>query len=564
MATLHVLFFSLFRERRVPHAALLYLCLTIFLSFLMHSILQWNCRGFRTSASDLQTVIGRHRPIAIGLQETKLAPDWHCSIKGYSVFRQDVVTDSVAHGGVLLGVHHSVPTKRVPLSTSLQAVAVRIDLNRRPFTLCSIYLPPDGTLPVLELRRLTAQLPGPLLLLGDFNAHHTVWGCRSSNARGRALESFINEESLCLLNTGTRTHVTLPLGQTSVLDLSLTSPQLAHHFTWTVADDPLGSDHFPVWLRFQGEPAIGPRPRRWNLRTADWVAFRAQLDEVCCSESICIPGCIESFTSAIISAAEGSIPRTSGTPRRIPVPWWTDACRDAIRARRRSFRKFDRHSSTENLIAFRKARAFAKRTIQEAKRVSWREYVSRLNRFTPMTQVWSQIKRISGQFSSTPLPVLHVDGHDILSPSDVANEIGRALCNRFSSTNGDAEFLRHKHRCEANQIDFSTLDQLSYNQPFTLTELKSAVDKLRNVAEGPDGVHNCMIKELPTSGLQVLLSIFNKLWETGEFPSAWREALVVPVLKPGKSGEEPLHYRPISLTSSLCKVMERLVNVRFC
>ena len=46
------------------------------------------------------------------------------------------------------------------------------------------------------------------------------------------------------------------------------------------------------------------------------------------------------------------------------------------------------------------------------------------------------------------------------------------------------------------------------------------------------------------------------------FPVAWQQATIIPVLKPGKSGHDPLHYRPISLTSSLCKLMEKMVNVR--
>ena len=327
--------------------------------------------------------------------------------------------------------------------------------------------------------------------------------------------------------------------------------------------DPLGSDHFPIWLNYD-TALVGPRPRRWNWRKADWSAFETRLEAGFSSDNALIPDSVESFTSEIIKAAEASIPKTSGTPRRIPVPWWTDDCRDALRARRRAFRKFDKHSTTDNLIAFRKARAVARRTIQEAKRASWREYVSKLNRFTPVTQVWSQIKRISGQLSSTPLPVLKVGNQDILNSLDVANEIGRALALRFSSTNSNPQFQRHKNRCETRPVNFSTAEHLPYNRPFTMAELQSVIGMLRNVSEGPDEVHNSMISHLPICCLEVLLSIFNKLWETGEFPSAWREAIIIPILKPGKSGEDPLHYRPISLTSSLCKVMERLVNVRLC
>ena len=188
--------------------------------------------------------------------------------------------------------------------------------------------------------------------------------------------------------------------------------------------------------------------------------------------------------------------------------------------------------------------------------------VGRLNRCSPISQVWSQVKQISGRFSAHPLPVLQLRGQDILNPTDVANEIARAFAVRCGTANADPQFLRLKSRSEANPVDFATSEQLTYNEPFSLAELRSAVTGLRSVAEGPDEVHNDMLRRLPSTVLGVLLAVFNRLWQRGEFPAAWREAIVLPILKPGKSGTDPLHYRPISLTSSLCKLMERLVNVR--
>ncbi|GBM48443.1 hypothetical protein AVEN_98983-1 [Araneus ventricosus] len=45
-------------------------------------------------------------------------------------------------------------------------------------------------------------------------------------------------------------------------------------------------------------------------------------------------------------------------------------------------------------------------------------------------------------------------------------------------------------------------------------------------------------------------------------PSQWHEAIVIRILKPGKDPSNPLHYRPIALTSCLCKTFERMVNAR--
>ena len=149
-----------------------------------------------------------------------------------------------------------------------------------------------------------------------------------------------------------------------------------------------------------------------------------------------------------------------------------------------------------------------------------------------------------------------------MHPAEVAEEIGRALCERSRTDQSDVSFTRYRLQCEAAGVDFRTSERFSYNDPFTLPELKFAISSLRCVVEGPDGVHNVMLRHLPESALDALLRLFNSLWRAGIYPDVWREATVIPLLKAGKSGHEPLHYRPISLTSSLGKLMEKLVNTR--
>jgi hypothetical protein len=52
------------------------------------------------------------------------------------------------------------------------------------------------------------------------------------------------------------------------------------------------------------------------------------------------------------------------------------------------------------------------------------------------------------------------------------------------------------------------------------------------------------------------------IWSKGNFPKEWRSATVIPILKPGKNPSITESYRPISLTSCLWKVLERIVNKR--
>ncbi|WP_419651044.1 RNA-directed DNA polymerase, partial [Thiolapillus sp.] len=75
-------------------------------------------------------------------------------------------------------------------------------------------------------------------------------------------------------------------------------------------------------------------------------------------------------------------------------------------------------------------------------------------------------------------------------------------------------------------------------------------------------MHYKLLTNLPESSLTLLLTVFNSIWESGIFPPSWRKATIVAIPKPGKDSSDPNNYRPIALTSCLCKTMERMVNNR--
>ena len=86
--------------------------------------------------------------------------------------------------------------------------------------------------------------------------------------------------------------------------------------------------------------------------------------------------------------------------------------------------------------------------------------------------------------------------------------------------------------------------------------------KAKPRAPGPDGIHNNLLKHLPEDTLKILKEILNKIWISADFPQQWRAARVIPIPKPNKDHTDPLSYRPIALTSCLCKVLERMINTR--
>ncbi|KAG5484304.1 hypothetical protein LSCM4_07870 [Leishmania orientalis] len=101
------------------------------------------------------------------------------------------------------------------------------------------------------------------------------------------------------------------------------------------------------------------------------------------------------------------------------------------------------------------------------------------------------------------------------------------------------------------------------DSPFVAEEMTAALARLQDSrASGPDGIYNEMLHHLPSEARTHLLTLINWMWLTHHVPQEWRNAHVTPLPKPGKPPEQPSSYRPISLTSCVSKLMERMVLAR--
>ena len=93
-------------------------------------------------------------------------------------------------------------------------------------------------------------------------------------------------------------------------------------------------------------------------------------------------------------------------------------------------------------------------------------------------------------------------------------------------------------------------------------ELTQPIKISRDTEPGIDTVHYLLLKHLPDDSVLLLLYNFNQIWLTQDFATSWKTAIIIPVPKPGKVLSDPGSYRPIALTSCLCKTMEWMVNSR--
>ena len=179
-----------------------------------------------------------------------------------------------------------------------------------------------------------------------------------------------------------------------------------------------------------------------------------------------------------------------------------------------------------------------------------------------MNKIWNMINRIKGRKNSATVKHLSVNNNLITDKQEISNTLAEQLAYNSSSDRCSDRFLKHKRNAEKKNINFSHSNDEFYNKEFSSDELKLSLNRAHDTAEGPDKIHYQLLKHLPPDSLSLLLDIYNYIWRTGDFPQCWNEAIVIPIPKPGKDHSNPSNYRPISLTSCVCKTPERMINDR--
>ncbi|KAH9359622.1 hypothetical protein HPB48_007276 [Haemaphysalis longicornis] len=71
-----------------------------------------------------------------------------------------------------------------------------------------------------------------------------------------------------------------------------------------------------------------------------------------------------------------------------------------------------------------------------------------------------------------------------------------------------------------------------------------------------------MLRNLPVALREELLDNINEIWIHGQVPASLKHAVITPILKPKKHPSDMANLPPISLKSSLCKIIERMAVTR--
>lgn len=472
--------------------------------------------------------------------------------------------------GVLLYVKDDLQyNEYIPTVEYNESLWVVLDLGQDgKAVIGGIYRSDNGTevnnLNLLNLiKEVTELRSNYLLIMGDFNYGQVDWVHlipTGSATFGGPEEKFIDCLRDCFLtqhvHEPTRTRLNnIP----SILDLVLTNDE--HIIDDIIYHSPLGkSDHCVLTFdmavgkldratqvkRLNFAKANYPKMRE-NLSQVNWNVEMAEFDDtesLWCYIKDHIITQIEKFTPI-------SKPFVNKTGREFEVKLDENTLKKR-KVKTAAWRKYRRTRTEADYKIYCKARNQLRNMTRSAhKRIE--KGVVRDAKANPK-RFWKYVNGKSKRRGMIPELKMGTNNDSGMTKSD--KEKAEVLSSFFSSV------FTPESTEDLPEFVVPNIENHMMCNPIKECEVKLKLSSLNvNKSIGPDKIPPRVLYELRNELVFPLTMLFNMSLDCGCVPSEWKLANVSPIFKKGAKSEAN-NYRPVSLTSVLCKILESLVKTK--
>lgn len=393
-----------------------------------------------------------------------------------------------------------------------------------------------------------------LMILGDFNLKHIDWSTSYINSHDNYSQVFLDHINyLCL-----KQHVmdfTRFRGsdQPSCLDLIFTPN--THDISDLQILPPLGmGDH--CCLVFNYNMNVAPKPTRridsFNFNQADWSSLNSYFlnsDWSIIYTSNNIETSYTRFLDLYNHGVLNYIPTKHVNKNTLEPPWFNNHVKSAIRQKLFSFKRFAANRTLRNHQSYIHKRNLACRKIKIAKK-RYEDYITQ-NLSSNSKAFFKYIRKNKNPKSGIP-QLKKPDGTLTSNDYETAHEL-----NRYFQSVLKNESIFNEHEFTVNDHNNSHSLNDVYFSPTDVLSILLNLDCFKSV--GPDSVHNYVLKKCANSLFFPLFCIFRLSMDTGLLPAVWKTSNITAIHKKGCKNLAS-NYRPISLTSLVCKIFEKIIK----
>jgi len=225
--------------------------------------------------------------------------------------------------------------------------------------------------------------------------------------------------------------------------------------------------------------------------------------------------------------------------------------RDKIHKKHRLWRKYTRNHDPAILRQYKSVRNAVVKDIRKTVRAQQLDIAVHCK--TNPKKFWKYINsRRKGNSEIGDLKSFDTQGNDmvITSNEDKANTLEQYFSSVFTKEN--------QIDYDIQDINTEYLSNLNIN--FTETKILEKLNKLNiTKSPGPDRLHPRLLYEVRKEILHPLKILFDTSYNLGTVPSDWKSANITAIHKKGNK-KDPTNYRPVSLTSIVCKITESIIR----
>ena len=513
----------------------------------------WNCNGIRGKTHILDYLLMTNKPDIFALTETKLdntVSDNEISTD-YTIYRRDRRNGLGPGGGVLIGVSNICPISVLNVQPSDNGELLQLDIsvNGISFVLCVYYRRPVIR-SVDDIIHWYSNIVNPnTIILGDFNLPGINWNDKS--VKPNATDKQMCETFLDFANSNDfATPITFPTYQSgNTLDLILTTLDIDN-----LDFEPGFSDHHVIKFQVPFNTHIDRTQSKspnsmpfFKFNKADITAIandchilhQTVADAI--EELLDIDYIWNTFKRGVLDTAFKNIPHKTRTRRH--KFWITAETKRNINRRKRWYKVMRLYPDFYNTSRYDAQNKLCKYLVN-------RDYNNYLNQHICDRLDSGDTKPLYTFISNkkgTSNNINQLDGCPSNSV-DIADCFADAFVSVFSIDDGISI-----DPTNSNPPDLS--ESVLFDSHGVLRQLQT-LDTRKGA--GPDMLSPALLKFLAPHIYQTLTNIFQYSYDKHQVPTDWRTAHVVPIFKKGKK-TDPLNYRPISLTSIVCKIFEHIL-----
>jgi hypothetical protein len=233
--------------------------------------------------------------------------------------------------------------------------------------------------------------------------------------------------------------------------------------------------------------------------------------------------------------------------------------------KRKFFRKKAKQNDQESRKTYNFLTKVVRKEIDALVNTNWNSFIAKQGK-NPISSkpFWQKINKFRGNTNSNSTPTLKNNNKDYEEDKDKANIFAELLKITFSDENDEKFDAKFKDRVEkvVDQHDY-TRHNYTNRDCFKLKDLNQIIRTLKlHSAPGQDCVHNQMLKNSTPDFQRILLSLINLTVKQSKLPNDWKSSIITMIPKKKSNSTDPKDYRPISLTSNLAKLTEKLMSIK--